>query len=78
MIRQGYFDVRAGNLDETNVILLLQCLDYLRQAILCAGDTTLEWARSSYEEDDFNGFGFEHQCKDYAEIRNWAEQYTDS
>ncbi|KAK8041675.1 hypothetical protein PG993_006198 [Apiospora rasikravindrae] len=43
MTRAGYFSARAGNLDEVNAGHLAHCWDYLRQAIMCAGDTTLEW-----------------------------------
>lgn len=43
------------------------CFDYLRQALMCAGDMTVEWPR---EEDDgsrfaFDGWGVTHQCKSW-------------
>lgn len=46
------------------------CLDYIRQAIMCAGDMTLEWPR---EEDDgrrdaVDGWGVEHRCVDPVRI----------
>ncbi|KAH8901698.1 hypothetical protein GQ53DRAFT_835370 [Thozetella sp. PMI_491] len=46
----------------------IHCFDYLRQAILCAGDTTLE-GTTVYGE----GWGSLHQCKDIDTIRQSVE-----
>jgi hypothetical protein len=46
----------------------IHCFDYLRQAILCAGDTTLE-GTTEYGE----GWGSLHQCKDIDAIRQSVE-----
>ncbi|KAF2770693.1 hypothetical protein EJ03DRAFT_247723, partial [Teratosphaeria nubilosa] len=41
------------------------CFAYLAQAILCAGDTTVEWARvlEGGERLDVDGWGVPHVCK---------------
>ncbi|KAG8626219.1 hypothetical protein KVT40_005164 [Elsinoe batatas] len=43
------------------------CFDYLRQAIMCAGDTTLEG-----KTDAGPGWGSPHQCVDYDSVLEWA------
>ncbi|OJJ69566.1 hypothetical protein ASPBRDRAFT_281622 [Aspergillus brasiliensis CBS 101740] len=53
---------------------VFHCLDYLRQAIMCAGDTTLEWARVRRNANGdlagyfFDGRGSSHQCRDWTTI----------
>ena len=61
------------------------CFDYLRQAILCAGDTTIEWARKSSDggtDKQVDGWGVEHQCRSSKTIfdftaKNRAENNAD-
>jgi hypothetical protein len=54
------------------------CYDYLRQAIMCSGDMTLEWA---IEESDgirreVDGWGIPHrQCKDWALIWDYMVEH---
>lgn len=50
------------------------CIDYLRQAIMCSGDTTLDYAEM---HDDgtrrgFSGANSTHQCRDWDTIVGWA------
>lgn len=50
------------------------CIDYLRQAIMCSGDTTLDYAEL---HDDgtrrgFSGANSTHQCRDWDTIVGWA------
>ncbi|KFX94862.1 hypothetical protein V490_04118, partial [Pseudogymnoascus sp. VKM F-3557] len=55
------------------------CLDYIRQGILCAGDTSLEFVKAEY--DDFgkvtsssvDGAGVAHVCRDWSVIREALE-----
>ncbi|KAE9375974.1 hypothetical protein N431DRAFT_481159 [Stipitochalara longipes BDJ] len=47
------------------------CFDFIRQAILCAGDTTVEGS-TKYGE----GWGAIHQCKDIDAIRAWTEYHA--
>ncbi|KAM3513500.1 hypothetical protein MY11210_002888 [Beauveria gryllotalpidicola] len=37
------WNARAGNFDEIPPEHLVHCWDYLRQSVMCAGDTSLEW-----------------------------------
>ncbi|KAG9239633.1 hypothetical protein BJ875DRAFT_85516 [Amylocarpus encephaloides] len=51
------------------------CLDYIRQSILCAGDTTLDHADIEYNADGsereygFTGANATHRCRDWDAIR---------
>jgi len=51
------------------------CLDYIRQAILCAGDTTLDHAEIEYNSDGtelkygFTGANATHRCRDWDSIQ---------
>jgi hypothetical protein len=51
-----------------------RCFDYLRQALMCAGDTTLEHAVVINETviGDTDGWGIEHRCRDWNAIFNFA------
>lgn len=44
------------------------CFDFIRQALVCAGDVTVE-GFSEYGE----GWGAVHKCKDVDAIKSWAE-----
>ena len=60
---KGSRDEHAAHRDALH---LEHCFDYLRQAILCAGDTTIEWARESGDgqvDGQVDGWGVEHQCR---------------
>jgi hypothetical protein len=52
------------------------CLDYLRQALMCAVDTTIEWPGSEEEEKltigPTNSNGVEHQCRDWDAVYRFA------
>jgi hypothetical protein len=47
------------------------CLNYLRQGIMCAADTTLEG-----KTGDGPGEGSEHECTDYEAILQWANSHA--
>lgn len=55
---------------------IVDCFDYLRQALMCAGDTTLEWPR---EENDgrriaVDGWGVTHQCVDWVRVSTFEHR----
>lgn len=66
--------IGRNNSEEIQKILLdpqvphvYHCFDYIRQALMCAGDMTIEWPR---EEADgrrfaFDGWGVAHECKSW-------------
>ncbi|TKX23757.1 oxidase [Elsinoe australis] len=45
------------------------CFDYLRQSIMCAGDTTLEGKTEAGP-----GWGTPHECVDYDALLDWANK----
>lgn len=45
------------------------CFDYLRQSIMCAGDTNLEGKTEAGP-----GWGSEHECVDYDALLQWANE----
>ena len=53
------------------------CFDYIRQAIMCAGDTALERARTvdGRVVRGVDGWGVEHRCRDWDAIFMWAEEH---
>ncbi|KAL8792163.1 MAG: hypothetical protein Q9195_005259 [Heterodermia aff. obscurata] len=60
---KGSQDEHAAHRDAPH---MKHCFDYLRQAILCAGDTTIEWARESgggENDGQVDDWGIEHQCR---------------
>ncbi|KAJ3753849.1 hypothetical protein EV360DRAFT_52727 [Lentinula raphanica] len=77
-----------ANLHLTNEVLshTNHCLDYLRQALLCQGDTTLEpvheilvpadVSRNVTEHLDLvsQGWNVIHRCKDWTVVREYAEE----
>lgn len=48
------------------------CFEYLRQSLMCSADSTIEPAGSRV--DGFLGWGFRRQCRNYEELKNWAEE----
>jgi hypothetical protein len=54
------------------------CFDYLRQALACGADSTLEKRDPSISGT--RGWGTTHQCRDYQALSKWAEErrYSDS
>ncbi|EKG13614.1 Major facilitator superfamily [Macrophomina phaseolina MS6] len=50
------------------------CFDYLRQAILCNGDMTLEGRTELDNTKGTDGYGHTHVCRSYNELVQWAEE----
>ncbi|KAF3768853.1 hypothetical protein M406DRAFT_327269 [Cryphonectria parasitica EP155] len=51
------------------------CIDYLRQSIMCAGDTTLDYAEAHAGDGrrtGFSGANSTHQCRDWDALVGWA------
>lgn len=71
--------MRAGNstLDEHALVHNDHCFNYLRNAIMCTADTTLE---GQIEGDGWDGeagtdgTGAMHVCKNWDEVVAWAER----
>ncbi|PQE14476.1 Tat pathway signal sequence protein [Rutstroemia sp. NJR-2017a BBW] len=65
--QQGY---GGANLTEEVAHHSAHCFDNIRQAIMCAADTTLEG------KTDTPGWGAKHQCTDYDVMLAWANEHT--
>lgn len=60
------------------------CFEYIRQAIMCAGDVALEGAATTFPHDPetgrdlggSDGWDAKHVCKDYSQIYAYLEKET--
>lgn len=52
---------------------MAHCFDYLRQGIMCSADSSIEPAVDT--ANGFLGAGFPRQCRDFGELRFWAEEH---
>ncbi|OAA72578.1 hypothetical protein ISF_01651 [Cordyceps fumosorosea ARSEF 2679] len=50
------------------------CFRYLRQSLLCCGDTALEGQDPNTNTTATDGTGAVHMCKDFEALRSWAEK----
>ena len=50
------------------------CLDLLRQSLMCLADTTVEV--QDVEAGGVHGFGVEHKCRDWGELRGLVEGWN--
>ncbi len=50
------------------------CFRYLRQTIVCCGDTALEGQNLKAKVADTDGTGATHLCKDFDMIKAWASE----
>lgn len=46
------------------------CFEYLRQSLMCSADSSIEPAA---RVDGFLGWGFQRQCRNFVELKSWAE-----
>ena len=74
MLRTSYL-AAIGNHDH-DVEHVKHCIEYLRQSIICAADTSLEPFRNDIHGVD--GFGHERRCRNYDEVFRWAERFRAS
>ncbi|GKT92641.1 hypothetical protein CT0861_06184 [Colletotrichum tofieldiae] len=69
--KESYFRLRDGLAEDTDELHLSHCWDYLRQTIMCAADTTLEWMPNPTQEIS-KGWGYRHECRSWDEIYDWT------
>ncbi|KAK4151591.1 hypothetical protein C8A00DRAFT_35738 [Chaetomidium leptoderma] len=50
------------------------CFRYLRQSIVCCADTALEGQNLKAKIPDTDGTGATHLCKDFEQVRAWAQE----
>jgi hypothetical protein len=56
----------------------MHCFDYLRQNIMCCGDTALEGTQTSFPDPNIpgsDGWDSIHVCKDYDQIREFFDAH---
>ncbi|RMZ10804.1 hypothetical protein D0862_03117 [Hortaea werneckii] len=55
---------------------IAHCFDYLRQAIMCAGDVALEGQETTFPRGHTgtDGWNVQHVCKAYGEVYEWLER----
>lgn len=52
------------------------CFGYLRQALMCCSDTTLEGQAVTSDAKGTDGFGVKHRCRDFASVYRWAQTHN--
>lgn len=78
MLRHALHSLQEGIESHRTVPAHLDhCLDYIRESLMCSGDTTLEWPSELHQEGDritgsVDGTGVPHTCRDWEAIRNYA------
>ncbi|USP78105.1 uncharacterized protein yc1106_05379 [Curvularia clavata] len=63
-------------LNENRLVHNDHCFDYIRNAIMCFGDTTLEGQSQTPGLEDIpgtDGTGAIHVCRNFDEVSKWAE-----
>lgn len=67
----------AINDEQVSAEHIYHCFDYVRQALMCNGDTTLEKVREVNGRlvRGVDGWGVEHECRDYDAIYTYAEAH---
>ncbi|KXT06196.1 hypothetical protein AC578_1434 [Pseudocercospora eumusae] len=70
----------ALDLDPETLHHAEHCFEYLRQAVMCAGDLTLEKMKTDEEGRpvrDVIGWGVRHECRDWESMVEWADRFGD-
>jgi len=95
MIRESYYASLQGRrphihgdealpdekLEESQVEHTGHCFDYLRQALMCAADMTLEWAAEVPPGGvpfTVDGWGITHQCRNWNQVIGWVLEHKGS
>lgn len=78
MIRDVHFNLlSSAPIDNETQHHIGHCFDYLRQAIICCADSTLEWpshSRSGQLLGNIDGWGVTHRCRDFNAIGDYIEK----
>ena len=73
-LREGYYTALHGNENEHGTYHVKHCLEYLRQAIMCHGDTNLEYREIKEKTGEVGTSGYtEHHCRNFKELHDFAE-----
>ncbi|KAM3064735.1 hypothetical protein ACMFMF_011780 [Clarireedia jacksonii] len=77
MIRKAYWILRDGlweGQDDVESEHVEHCFEYLRQAVLCSGDLTIEPSNPIPGITPISGWNVTHQCLDYASLREYISE----
>ncbi|KAK0374338.1 hypothetical protein CLIM01_08286 [Colletotrichum limetticola] len=55
---------------------IAHCFDYLRQAVQCSGDTSLEFVSENTGRAVVDGLDYPHECKNWDEVWAYAARYA--
>ncbi|KAL0931140.1 uncharacterized protein CTRU02_213875 [Colletotrichum truncatum] len=55
---------------------IAHCFDYLRQAVQCSGDTSLEFVSENTGRAVVDGLDYPHECKNWDEIWDYASEFA--
>lgn len=71
-----YSGMTSGHeLEEDHHWHMIHCFDYMRQAILCSADMSLEGLETTFPDHNggSDGWDSKHVCKDPKAVRSWLE-----
>ena len=71
--RMGIPHSEFATWDDWHLDHVSHCIEYLRQAILCSADTSLEGENGP--EATSTGWGQKHLCTDYDALTRWADDH---
>lgn len=66
----GHSRFNTSDADPDGMRHVMHCFDYLRQSVLCAGDSALE-GKSTLVPSMTDGWGNVHVCKKYDDQAKW-------
>lgn len=57
---------------------MLHCVEYIKQSIMCCGDTSLEKGieRNGTVVAETNGWGTMHECRSWDAVYEWATEIS--
>lgn len=69
------YSTDPSKVPEDRVWHMGHCFEYLRQSIMCCGDTALEGQATTFPEGVMGSDGWDakHICKDYGQIYRYLE-----
>jgi len=75
MIHNRTISAEDRNSEESKIYHVDHCFDYLRQSIMCYGDTALEGIANTFPEGvvGVDGWNVKHVCKNYDTLISYAE-----
>lgn len=73
-IQEAFYEFIKDPSTEPKLGHFNHCVDYLREGIMCYGDTALEGQSTYSSKERANGNGSNHVCKNFENILDWANK----